>query len=95
MRDFAAIDFETANFQFTSVCSVGVVIVRNGEISDSFYSLIQPEPNYYNRLNTSIHGRSGISQGLERGGKAARAQRGRCQGVGTPLSATCGSQQGV
>ena len=56
MRDFAAIDFETANFQFTSVCSVGVVIVRNGEISDSFYSLIQPEPNYYNRLNTSIHG---------------------------------------
>ena len=56
MRDFAAIDFETANFQFTSICSVGVVIVRNGEISNSFYSLIQPEPNYYNRLQTSIHG---------------------------------------
>ena len=56
MRDFAAIDFETANFQFSSVCSVGVVIVRNGEISNSFYSLIQPEPNYYNRLHTRIHG---------------------------------------
>ena len=56
MRDFAAIDFETANFQFTSVCSVGVVIVRNGEISNSFYSLIQPEPNYYNRFCTNIHG---------------------------------------
>lgn len=56
MRDFAAIDFETANFQFTSVCSVGVVIVRNGEISNSFYSLIQPEPNYYNHLHTRIHG---------------------------------------
>ena len=27
MKDFAAIDFETANEQRTSVCSVGVVIV--------------------------------------------------------------------
>lgn len=48
MKDFAAIDFETANNERTNVCSVGVVIVRNGEIVDSFYSLIQPEPNYYN-----------------------------------------------
>ena len=56
MKDFAAIDFETANFQSTSVCSVGVVIVRDGEIKDSFYSLIQPEPNYYNRVCTGIHG---------------------------------------
>ena len=45
MENFAAIDFETANNERTSVCSVGVVIVRNGEIVDSFYSLIQPEPN--------------------------------------------------
>jgi len=28
MQDFAAIDFETANFERCSVCSVGVVIVR-------------------------------------------------------------------
>ena len=48
MRDFAAIDFETANNERTSVCSVGVVVVRDGEIVDTFYSLIQPEPNYYN-----------------------------------------------
>lgn len=47
MRDFAAIDFETANNQRSSVCSVGVVVVRNGEIADTFYSLINPEPNYY------------------------------------------------
>ena len=32
MKDFAAIDFETANNERTSVCSVGVVIVRDGEI---------------------------------------------------------------
>ena len=48
MKDFAAIDFETANNERSSVCSVGIVIVRNGEIVDTFYSLIQPEPNYYN-----------------------------------------------
>ena len=40
MKNFAAIDFETANQQRTSVCSVGIVIVRNGEIVDSYYSLI-------------------------------------------------------
>ena len=56
MRDFAAIDFETANNERTSVCSVGVVIVRDGELVDSFYSLIQPEPNYYNYWCTQIHG---------------------------------------
>lgn len=39
-----AIDFETANQQRTSVCSVGIVIVRDGEIADSYYSLIKPEP---------------------------------------------------
>ena len=36
MKDFAAIDFETANQQRTSVCSVGIVIVREGEIADSY-----------------------------------------------------------
>lgn len=44
MKDFAAINFETANQQRTSVCSVGIVIVRDGEIADSYYSLIEPEP---------------------------------------------------
>ena len=28
MKDFAAIDFETANGKRTSVCSVGIVIVK-------------------------------------------------------------------
>lgn len=55
MKDFAAIDFETANCERSSVCSVGVVIVRNNEIVDSFYSLINPEPNYYNYWCTKVH----------------------------------------
>lgn len=58
MQDFAAIDFETANNERSSVCSVGIVIVRDGEIVDSFYSLIQPEPNYYNYWCSQVHGLS-------------------------------------
>ena len=58
MKDFAAIDFETANEQRTSVCSVGVVIVRDGEIVDHYYSLIRPEPEYYTYWNTRVHGLS-------------------------------------
>ncbi len=56
MRDFAAIDFETANRQLTSVCSVGVVVVRDGQVVDTFYSLIQPEPNYYSYWCQRVHG---------------------------------------
>ena len=59
MKDFAAIDFETANCERSSVCSVGVVVVRDGKIEDTFYSLIHPEPNYYNYWCTEVHGRRG------------------------------------
>lgn len=31
MENFAAIDFETANRERSSVCSVGIVIVKNGK----------------------------------------------------------------
>ncbi len=55
MQDFAAIDFETANERRSSICSVGLVIVRGGKIVDKFYSLIHPSPNYYT-WTTEIHG---------------------------------------
>ena len=58
MKDFAAIDFETANEQRSSVCSVGVVVVRNGMIEDSFYSLIHPEPEYFHWFCQRVHGLS-------------------------------------
>ncbi len=60
MRNFAAIDFETANHHRTSVCSVGVVIVRDGQIVDKFYKLIRPYPNYYSKWATECHGISPI-----------------------------------
>lgn len=56
MTDFAAIDFETANQCRSSVCSVGVVVVRGGEVVDRFYKLIKPSPNFYSYICTSVHG---------------------------------------
>ncbi len=56
MKDFAAIDFETANYHRASICSIGVVIVRKGEIAERLYRLVRPYPNFYCRVNTSIHG---------------------------------------
>ena len=41
MERFAAIDFETANWQRTSVCAVGVVVINQGKLEEQFYSLIQ------------------------------------------------------
>lgn len=58
MTDFAAIDFETANECPSSVCSVGVMVVRGGEVVDKFYSLIHPEPEYYQWFCQQVHGLS-------------------------------------
>ena len=55
MTDFVAIDFETANAK-CSICSLGLVIVENGIITDRIYSLIKPTPNYYSFWATDIHG---------------------------------------
>ena len=56
LGDFAAIDFEGANGEVTSACSMGVVIVRNDEIVERFYSLIKPVPNRYDFWTTKVHG---------------------------------------
>lgn len=56
MLHFAAIDFETANEQRSSICSLGLVIVRDSQIIDKIYRLIKPEPEYYNYWNTRVHG---------------------------------------
>lgn len=58
LNEFAALDFETANKYPTSICSVGVVIVKNGQIIDKIYHLVKPEPEFYNYFNTRIHGLS-------------------------------------
>jgi DNA polymerase-3 subunit epsilon len=44
MTNFAAIDFAAVNYNHSSVCCVGVVIVRDGQITEKIYHLIRPEP---------------------------------------------------
>lgn len=56
MLNFAAIDFETANGNPCSVCSVGVVVVRENKVVDKIYRLIHPVPNYYSPANVRVHG---------------------------------------
>ncbi|MCM1292683.1 MAG: 3'-5' exonuclease [Bacteroides sp.] len=57
MQNFVAIDVETANSSPTSICSVGAVKVTEGIISDTFYTLVHPTPNYYfERFTKEIHG---------------------------------------
>lgn len=53
--NFTAIDFETANRQTHSACSVALTIVRDSKIVDEYYTLIQPE-TWFDRINTQIHG---------------------------------------
>ena len=56
MERFAAIDFETANNQRSSICSVGIAIVEDNKVIDSIYSLVRPTPNFYTRWTTAVHG---------------------------------------
>lgn len=47
MTRFAAIDFETANNSRDSACAIGVSIVENKKIVDSFTSLICPPDDWF------------------------------------------------
>ena len=53
MKDFAAIDFETANGSRSSVCSVGIVIVRNGEIVDKAVG-VRTKEEYQNMIKNAL-----------------------------------------
>lgn len=52
--DFVAIDFETANNERSSACSIGLVYVNRGMISQKEYFLFRPAPFYF--TNSHIHG---------------------------------------
>lgn len=54
--DFIAIDFETANNNNNSACSMGLVVVKDLEIVESKYFLIQPPVMSFNEINIKIHG---------------------------------------
>ena len=55
MANFNVIDVETANADRSSICQIGVVKVRSGEIKDEWMSMIDPE-DWFDSFNSGIHG---------------------------------------
>jgi DNA polymerase-3 subunit epsilon len=53
--DFVVIDVETANPDLASICQVGIASFKDGELADSWVSLVNPQ-DYFNAVNVSIHG---------------------------------------
>jgi DNA polymerase-3 subunit epsilon len=56
MKNFTAIDFETAQGYRWSICQVGLVRVENGIITQEVNVLVQPPDNFYWSRFTDIHG---------------------------------------
>ncbi|MGJ8656217.1 MAG: 3'-5' exonuclease [Akkermansiaceae bacterium] len=54
--NFVAIDFETANGARNSACAVGIVTVKDGIITDTYYTLIKPPRNAYHWGCIRVHG---------------------------------------
>ncbi|MBW6409366.1 exonuclease domain-containing protein [Clostridium weizhouense] len=54
--NFVAIDFETANEKRNSPCSIGLVVVKNGEIIEKVHHLIKPKEMRFMPINIGIHG---------------------------------------
>ena len=52
---FNAIDIETANADPSSICQVGIVRIRNGEIKEQVSLFVNPEQGF-NPINVRIHG---------------------------------------
>lgn len=53
--NFVAIDFETANSNRSSPCSLGISVVENSKIVLKKEWLIKPYNNHYNQKNIEIH----------------------------------------
>ncbi|MEQ8666044.1 MAG: 3'-5' exonuclease [Rhodospirillales bacterium] len=54
MPTFAALDFETATYQRNSACALAVVKVADGQVAESFSTLIRPPTDEFRF--TGIHG---------------------------------------
>ena len=55
VEDFIALDVETANSDFGSICSIGLVHFRSGDVFKKLTILVNPEDDFDER-NISIHG---------------------------------------
>lgn len=53
-KDFVAIDFETANNQ-GMICQIGLVVVKNGVITERVSRYVQPPGNHYDEGQMRVH----------------------------------------
>ncbi|QOX63909.1 exonuclease [Anoxybacterium hadale] len=54
--DFIVVDFETANNNLDSACSIGIVTVKGIHIVDKLHYFIKPPGGQFRESNTKIHG---------------------------------------
>lgn len=54
-NNFVAIDFETATSKERFPCQIGITVVRNGVVDESFTRLIQPHNNEYSKGCIMVH----------------------------------------
>lgn len=54
--NFIAIDFETANEKRNSPCSIGLVVIKNGQVVKKIHHLIKPREMRFMPINIGIHG---------------------------------------
>ena len=55
--NFDTIDVETANADRSTICQIGIVHVRDGQVCDRWVSLVDPE-DWFDAWNIAIHGLS-------------------------------------
>jgi DNA polymerase-3 subunit epsilon len=55
-RTWIAIDFETASRERASACALGLAVIEDDRIVETRDWLIQPPGNYFEPMNTRIHG---------------------------------------
>ena len=55
MEDYVALDIKTANSSRAAICAIGLAQFKNGELTNSLYSLVNPHEPFAER-NTANHG---------------------------------------
>jgi len=52
---FCSLDVETANYDSSSICQIGIGFFMNGVLADTWESLIDPQ-SFFHWSNTRVHG---------------------------------------
>lgn len=64
--DFIALDLETATWKKSSICEIGIAIVKDSKVVETKSWLVKPYRNWYDSFNISIHGITPYIQRISR-----------------------------